>query len=248
VSTRAQDQRRRARSRANGSVESFSADEIGKRDNWVCGICRDASHPVDLARRRPDPLAPSVDHIMPVSRGGTHTRGNVQITHWFCNQEKNAYRADCAGVSPEFMRAKLARRLYGTPIPEALWRARFSRWSTRHELMLALHIELGDVAAEPGSEPARSRLRHIAHARGIAEEAFEQDLARMRVIWAPDVHAAGILRESRRGRDQLSDARGAADPDVLGSGPGRITMQAGGPNMPVADTRRPDGRASAVRK
>jgi hypothetical protein len=60
------------------------------------------------------------------------------------------YWADHRAVSREFMRARLARRLYGTPIPETLWRARFSRWSRRHEYMLALHIELGDVAAEPG--------------------------------------------------------------------------------------------------
>lgn len=184
MATRAQDQRRRVLIRANGPVESFSADEIGERDHWLCGICQDASHLVDPARRRPDPLAPSVDHITPVSGGGTHTRSNVQISHWFCNQEKNAYQADRGAVSPGFMRAKLARRLYGTPIPEAVWRAKFSRWSTRHEYILALHIELGDVAAEPGSELAGSRLRRIAHVRGIGEETFQRDLAKMRVIGA----------------------------------------------------------------
>ena len=83
-----------------------------------------------------------------------------------------------SAVSTEFMRAKLARRLYGTPILEALLRAKFSRWSTRHEHILALHIELGDVAPEPGSEPAGPRLRRIAHARGIAEEAVQQDRPR----------------------------------------------------------------------
>jgi hypothetical protein len=171
-------------------------DEIGECDNWLCGICQDASHPVDPARRRPDPLAPSVDHITPVSRGGTHARSNVQISHWFCNQEKNAYQADRSAVSPEFMRAKLAQRLYGTPIPEALWRAKFSRWSTRHEYILALHIELGDVAPEPGSEPAGPRLRRIAHARGIAEEAVQQDLAKMRVIGARRARRRGPAGES----------------------------------------------------
>jgi hypothetical protein len=108
----------------------------------------------------------------------------VQISHWFCNQEKNAYRADHNAVSLDFMRAKLARRLHGTPIPEVLWRARFSRWTMRHEYMLALSIELGDVAAEPGSEPARSRLRRIAQARGKTEEAIQQDLTRMRTMRA----------------------------------------------------------------
>jgi hypothetical protein len=180
VATRAQDQRRRAQMRSNGPIESFDIYEIGERDNWLCGICCDASHPVDPTRKRPDPLAPSIDHITPVSRGGDHTRGNVQISHWFCNQEKNMYEGDRRATSSEFMRAKLARRLYGTPIPESLWRVKFTRWSTRQEYMLALNIELGEVAAQPGSEPARSRLQRIANARGIAEEAVEEDLARMR--------------------------------------------------------------------
>jgi hypothetical protein len=133
---------------------------------------------------------------MPVSHGGTHTRGNVQISHWFCNQEKNAYRPDGSAESAEFMRAELARRLYGTPVPEALWRAKFSRWSSRHEYMLALLIELGDVAAEPGSEPAGSRLRRIARARGIAEEAFQRDLARMRAMSATRARRRDSMRES----------------------------------------------------
>ena len=85
MATRDQDQRRRAHVRANGPVESFSVDEIGERDNWLCGICRDTNHPVDPAVRRPDPLAPSIDHVTPVSTSGTHTRDNVQISHWFCN-------------------------------------------------------------------------------------------------------------------------------------------------------------------
>ena len=158
---------------------------------------RDASQPVDPARKRPHPLAPSIDHVLPVSHGGTHTRRGVQITHWFCNHGKNAYRSDRGTRSVEFMRAKLAQRLHGTPIPEALWRAKFSRWSTRHEYMLALKIELGDLAAEPGSEPARSRLRRIARACGIVEQAFKEDLARMRAHRSVDTcQALSVVRIS----------------------------------------------------
>lgn len=87
---RLQDQRRYDQMRANGPVERFTMAEIGERDGWLCGICRDTAHPVDPARRRPDPLSPSIDHIVPINGGGTHTRSNVQITHWFCNLEKNA--------------------------------------------------------------------------------------------------------------------------------------------------------------
>jgi hypothetical protein len=193
VATKDQDLRRRAQIRSNGPVESFSVHEIGERDHWLCGICRDNSHLVDPALRRPAPLAPSIDHITPVSSGGSHTCGNVQISHWFCNLEKNAYQGSQGAGYQGFMRAMLVRRLYGTPIPEALWRAKFSFWSMRHEYNLALQIELGDVAAEPGSEPARSRLLRIASARGRGEEAIQQDLARMRAVGArrPSPRASG---------------------------------------------------------
>jgi hypothetical protein len=46
--------------------------------------------------------------------------------------------------------------------------------------MLALHIELGDVAVEPGSESAASRLLLLARQRGIPEAIVQADLANMR--------------------------------------------------------------------
>ena len=32
---------------------------------------------------------PSIDHIIPVSRGGTHTWDNVQLAHRYCNSIKS---------------------------------------------------------------------------------------------------------------------------------------------------------------
>ena len=48
MATRAQDECRRVQMRANGPIERFSMHEIGDRDNWLCGICQDAAHPVSL--------------------------------------------------------------------------------------------------------------------------------------------------------------------------------------------------------
>lgn len=45
---------------------------------------------VKLATRRYDPLAASIDHILPKSRGGTDDDGNLQITHLRCNLLKHA--------------------------------------------------------------------------------------------------------------------------------------------------------------
>lgn len=56
-----------------------------ERDGVDCKLC---GAPVDMAARYPDPKSASVDHIIPVSRGGTHDLENLQLTHWKCNHTK----------------------------------------------------------------------------------------------------------------------------------------------------------------
>lgn len=78
--------RRRARLRGL-TIESFDRIEIFERDDWVCQLCGD---PVDRDTVRPDPRSPSIDHIIPVSRGGAHSRENVHTAHLGCNIRKGA--------------------------------------------------------------------------------------------------------------------------------------------------------------
>lgn len=53
----------------------------------VCGIC---GKPVDKTLRPPHPLSPTVDHIIPVSRGGHPSDiSNLQLAHRCCNREKS---------------------------------------------------------------------------------------------------------------------------------------------------------------
>ena len=73
---------RRAAARGADGVENFGVAEIYERDNWVCGIC---GHPVDQAESWPSPRSVSLDHIQPLSRGGSHTRDNVRCSHLSCN-------------------------------------------------------------------------------------------------------------------------------------------------------------------
>lgn len=75
------------RARKRGAVtESFNNSEIYERDNWLCGIC---GNPVNSGLEWPHPGSPTLDHIIPLSRGGNHTRGNVQLAHMHCNLVKN---------------------------------------------------------------------------------------------------------------------------------------------------------------
>lgn len=74
--------RRDKRLLANGPVEHFLDREIFERDEWTCGIC---SGSVDQSLAWPDGGSASLDHVNPISLGGTHTRDNVRLAHLGCN-------------------------------------------------------------------------------------------------------------------------------------------------------------------
>jgi 5-methylcytosine-specific restriction endonuclease McrA len=59
--------------------------DIFERDNWMCGIC---GYWIDPQYRFPDHRAATVDHIVPLSCGGTHTFENCQAAHRRCNEAK----------------------------------------------------------------------------------------------------------------------------------------------------------------
>jgi hypothetical protein len=209
MATREQDQQRRARMRANGPVESFTVVEIGERDGWVCGVCLD---PVRLVESPPElvkvdledlvfelvppgeaveldegpvprrPLSASIDHIVSIAAGGTHTRSNVQIAHLFCNLEKNSSSRKTGPMRPEYIRAKLSRLLEDTPVPEELHRSCFASWAypARHQIeyMMALNIAGGEVAADPRYGDPGSRVERFA--REVGQDRWLAAVANMR--------------------------------------------------------------------
>ena len=76
--------RRRARKRGLGSVK-VDRLAIFERDNWTCQLCGGA---IDPDCPWPDPGSPSIDHIVPISKGGRHAPSNVQAAHLGCNSSK----------------------------------------------------------------------------------------------------------------------------------------------------------------
>jgi 5-methylcytosine-specific restriction endonuclease McrA len=60
---------------------------IFERDYWLCQICL---APVDKDVAFPDQLAATLDHIVPLSRGGDHIESNLQTAHWACNSMKSS--------------------------------------------------------------------------------------------------------------------------------------------------------------
>jgi hypothetical protein len=64
---------------------------VFERDDWKCGIC---GMTVDRESRFPDHRSASLDHVVPLSKGGSHTYENVQCSHYGCNHSK---RDKCQG-------------------------------------------------------------------------------------------------------------------------------------------------------
>lgn len=68
----AQRDRLRARLRATGAA---------------CHICGKA---IDYTLKSPDPMSFELDHVIPLSKGGTDTLGNAAASHRTCNSTKRA--------------------------------------------------------------------------------------------------------------------------------------------------------------
>ena len=53
----------------------------------ICAIC---GRPVDMSLKSPDPMSPSVDHIIPINKGGHPSDiNNLQLAHRACNRMKS---------------------------------------------------------------------------------------------------------------------------------------------------------------
>jgi hypothetical protein len=69
---------------ASLNLEKFGVhiDVILRRDSWMCQLCH---QPMPRDAAWPDPLSPSIDHIIPRSHGGGHEEHNLRAAHLICN-------------------------------------------------------------------------------------------------------------------------------------------------------------------
>ena len=99
---------------ARGVDASLSWPQLMKDDGTTCYICGVECKPSDYrevvsrAGRRQricGETYPTLDHVIPLSRGGEHTRGNVRLACMGCNRRKSARVAheakqQTAGATP----------------------------------------------------------------------------------------------------------------------------------------------------
>lgn len=66
--------------------------EIFERDGWICRLCGDPVLPFIKGKH---PRQATIDHIVPVSRGGEHVASNLQLAHLGCNSAKRDRMVPC---------------------------------------------------------------------------------------------------------------------------------------------------------
>lgn len=76
---------RRKRMRDNW-IEDVKLNILLERDNELCQLCNE---PINKKVHYTDPLAPTIDHIIPISLNGAHSYANCQLAHRKCNTAKN---------------------------------------------------------------------------------------------------------------------------------------------------------------
>lgn len=67
-------------------IEDVSLEFLFERDEGRCQLC---GYELSMATKWPNPRTPTRDHVVPLSKGGTHERGNLQLACAECNVRKS---------------------------------------------------------------------------------------------------------------------------------------------------------------
>ena len=81
---RESEHKRRARKTA-AFVAPVNRQQVYKRDGYRCHICGGKAKMDAVV---PHPKAPTLDHVIPLARGGTHEPLNCRLAHFMCNALK----------------------------------------------------------------------------------------------------------------------------------------------------------------
>jgi HNH endonuclease len=87
---------RRARDAGATVVHPFDRETVFERDNWTCYLC---SLPVLQGVSAFDPNSATVDHVIPLSRGGEHSVRNARTAHLRCNSAKQDRTLDSVATA-----------------------------------------------------------------------------------------------------------------------------------------------------
>lgn len=84
----------------NGEIDnSISLEKLIKRDKNICYLCGKECDSNDFVIENRNFIVgsehPSIDHVIPIAKGGTHTWDNIKLAHIKCNTKKSDKSAVC---------------------------------------------------------------------------------------------------------------------------------------------------------
>ncbi len=82
---------RRARKAGNPVEQGINASALLESQGGMCYLCLEH---IDLSLQYPHPASLSVDHVLPISKGGGHTWDNTRACHLGCNFAKGSKPLD----------------------------------------------------------------------------------------------------------------------------------------------------------
>lgn len=68
--------------------KTITIEKVIEKYNGICQICGKPTDKTDVLDGHIRKRYPTLDHIVPLSKGGTHTWDNVQLAHMGCNARK----------------------------------------------------------------------------------------------------------------------------------------------------------------
>lgn len=75
-----------ARQSATVRPSGVSLLAVVERDGWACWLC---GVMVDQSVPRTSRMGATVDHVVPLSKGGSDELENLRLAHWICNNKKS---------------------------------------------------------------------------------------------------------------------------------------------------------------
>lgn len=93
----------------------ISLETLKRRDNNICWICGEETHDDDYVVVNGTIVVgdtyPSIDHLVPIARGGLHKWENIRLAHKGCNQKRGATLCDKVNELTREEARKFAREI-----------------------------------------------------------------------------------------------------------------------------------------
>lgn len=86
IAKQARDRKKTVARQSQTKPSGVYVEQLIERDGFMCYLCQE---PIDMKVPRTSRRGATVDHVIPLSRGGSDEIDNLRLAHWICNNKKS---------------------------------------------------------------------------------------------------------------------------------------------------------------